>query len=306
MSKIYVIHENSEWVKPLVEEFNKRNLPFEEWFLNEGHFDLTQAPPPGVFYNRMSASSHTRGNRYAPEYTSCVLNWLEMYGSKVFNPARALYLEINKIAQYAALSAHGIVTPRTIAVCGREEIIKAARAFDKPFITKHNRAGKGLGVYKFDTHAALEAHVRSDQFEESVDGIMLLQDYIKAPTTHITRCEFIGGKFLYAVRVDTSDGFLLCPADACQIDDLFCPVGTTPTKAKFEVIEGFANPIIEKYEAFLKANNIHISGIEFIQDEQGQIFTYDVNTNTNYNPDAEKIAGVSGMGAIAEFLGSQL
>ena len=306
MSKIYVIHENSEWVAPLAQELHNRNLPFEEWFLNEGHFDLEQAPPLGVFYNRMSASSHTRGNRYAPEYTSCVLNWLQMHGREVFNPTRALYLEINKIAQYAALSEHGITVPRTIAACGKDEIIKAARLFDKPFITKHNRAGKGLGVRKFDTHAGLESYVKSDDFDESVDGITLLQDYIKAPEPYITRCEFVGGKFIYAVRVDTSEGFELCPADACQLDDMFCPVGTTPAKAKFEVIEGFADPIIAKYETFLAANNIDISGIEFIQDEQGTIYTYDVNTNTNYNSDAEKLAGVSGMGAIADFLGSKL
>ena len=31
--------------------------------------------------------------------------------------------------------------------------------------------------------------------------------------------EFVGGEFLYAVRVDTSQGFELCPADACRIDD---------------------------------------------------------------------------------------
>ena len=40
-------------------------LPFEEWFLSEGVLDLAGAPPQGVFYNRMSASSHTRGHRYA-------------------------------------------------------------------------------------------------------------------------------------------------------------------------------------------------------------------------------------------------
>ena len=38
---------------------------------------------------------------------------------------------------------------------------------------------------------------------------------------------------------------------------------------------------------------------------------YDVNTNTNYNPDAEARAGLtgtnrSGMGALAEYLGGRL
>jgi hypothetical protein len=56
----------------------------------------------------MSASSHTRGHRYAPEYTSTVLAWLDSYGRRVVNNSRALQLEINKIAQYAALRNYGI------------------------------------------------------------------------------------------------------------------------------------------------------------------------------------------------------
>jgi hypothetical protein len=38
----------------------------------------------------------------------------------------------------------------------------------------------------------------------------------------------------------------------------------------------------------------------------GEIYTYDVNTNTNYNPDAEAAAGVYGMRAIAAYLGGEL
>ena len=34
--------------------------------------DFSNIPPNGVFYNRMSASSHTRGHRYAPEDTKIV------------------------------------------------------------------------------------------------------------------------------------------------------------------------------------------------------------------------------------------
>ena len=42
-----------------------------------------------------------------------------------------------------------------------------------------------------------------------------MQRYIRAPEPFITRVEFVGGRFLYAVRVDTSQGFELCPADQC-------------------------------------------------------------------------------------------
>ena len=155
MGQIYVIHENAAWVEPLREGFSERGLPFEEWFLDRGVLDLGIEPPHGVFYNRMSASSHTRGHRYGPEYAGAVLGWLGRHGRRVINDGRALQLEISKVAQYAALSAHGVQTPKTVAAVGRDALVDAARRFDPPFITKHNRAGKGLGVRLFREPDAL-------------------------------------------------------------------------------------------------------------------------------------------------------
>jgi len=307
--KIHVIHENDAWVEPLRAAFAERNLPWEEWFLSEGLVDLAATPPDGVFYNRMSASSHTRGHRYAPELTGAVLAWLESHGRRVVNDRRALALEISKVAQYEALRAHGIRTPRTLAAVGADGIVAAARKLAAPFITKHNRAGKGLGVRLFQDVEALEAYVRGPQFEDSVDGITLVQQYIRAPQPVITRVEFVGGRFLYAVEVDTSLGFELCPADVCQAGDAFCPVGeTAPVSAtpRFRILEGFADPIVERYQRFIAQNGIGIAGIEFVADEKGEPYTYDVNTNTNYNSEAEAAAGRYGMRAIAAYLGREL
>ena len=306
--KIYVIHENDAWVEPLRAAFDELSLPYAEWFLSEGEFDLSAAPPQGVFYNRMSASSHTRGHRYAPELTGGVLAWLESHGRRVVNDSRALRLEISKIAQYEALRAYGIRTPRTIAAVGKPHIVEAARKMKGPFITKHNRAGKGLGVKLFQSVDALAEHVNGPEFEDSVDGITLIQEYIRAPEPYITRVEFVGGEFLYAVRVDTSLGFELCPADVCQVGDAFCPVGEQPAPAapRFRIVRDFHNPIIDTYRRFIAAHGIGVAGIEFIENERGEIYTYDVNTNTNYNPAAEAEAGLSGMRAIASYLGREL
>src|SRR5215210_4274102 len=155
MPKIHVIHENDAWVEPLRAAFEEEGLAYEEWFLSEGVLDFGAVPPEGVFYNRMSASSHTRGHRYGPEYTSCVLAWLESHGRRVINNSRALALEVNKLAQYGALALHGVRTPRTVAAVGRQHVVEAAKSFEGAFITKHNRAGKGLGVRLFQDHAAL-------------------------------------------------------------------------------------------------------------------------------------------------------
>ena len=298
--KIYVIHANDAWVVPLREALASRGLPYVEWFLGAGTLDLTVPPPEGVFYNRMSASSHTRGHRYAPEHAAAVIAWLERHHRPVVNNGRALQLEISKIAQYAALNAEGIPTPPTIAAVGRDAVIESGRRMEPPFITKHNRAGKGLGVHLFHDAEALAVYVSGPAFEDSVDGITLIQAYIQAPEPFITRVEFVGGEFLYAVRVDTSQGFELCPADACRIDD---DAAAVPL---FRIIDGFDHPLIEPYRRFLSANGIGIAGIEFIMDREGRAHTYDVNTNTNYNSEAEVTAGARGMDAIAAYLGAEL
>lgn len=302
MSRIHVLHENEAWVVPLRAAFQELGLPYEEWFLDEGVVRLDQAPPEGVFYNRMSASAHTRGHRFGPELTHATLNWLESHGRRVINDSRALYLEVSKLAQYAALRRAGVRTPRSLAAIGRDAVLQAARDFgETPFIVKPNRGGKGLGVRLIGSLDELEAHLDTAGEEETpLDGTWLIQQYVRAPEPFITRCEFVGGRFLYAVRVDTRDGFELCPADVCATE-------AASVGPRFEILPDFDDLILERYRRFLLDNGIGISGIEFVQDAAGEIFTYDVNTNTNYNPEAEAaFGGPQGMKAIAAYLGEEL
>jgi hypothetical protein len=297
--RIFVLHENTPWVEPLRRELVGIDAPFSEWFLDQGLVDLTSTPPEGIFYNRMSASSHTRGHRYAPEYTAAVLAWLTKHGRAIVNGERALQLEISKVAQYEALAEFGIETPATIAAIGREYIPSAAAGIGYPLILKHNRAGKGLGVKLIYSQAALQEHLEGETFEDSIDGIMLVQRYIKAPEPFITRVEFIGGKLLYAVRVDTSGGFELCPADACRVEQASESCPAIAPGDKFQIVPRFDHPLVSSWQSFLAANEIGVAGIEFIEDAQGRAYTYDVNTNTNYNPDAEAKDGRRGMQAVA-------
>jgi glutathione synthase/RimK-type ligase-like ATP-grasp enzyme len=312
MSRIHVLHENPAWLPPLAQALDQRGLPWTEWFLHEATFDLAAPPPEGVFYNRMSASSHTRDHRFSAELTACVLAWLTRWGRRVVNGPGALDLEISKVRQYGALEQSGIATPRSVMVAGRERIVAAAeRHFARqPVILKPNRGGKGLGVRLFHTAASLAAYVESAAYEAPVDGVQLLQEYVRAPAPFITRAEFVGGRFLYAVEVDTSDGFELCPADACAVGDANCPVGAAP-RHKFQIVEGIADTLRARLERFLAAAGIDIAGIEFITDTTGRTLVYDVNTNTNYNQEAEARAGRSGTvrsgpGAIAAYLGAEL
>ena len=115
MNKIFIIHENDEWVEPLRVNLYDLHVPFEEWHMDIVNINTSNPPPLGVFYNRMSASSHTRGHHYAPEYTAVVLNWLESNNRKIINNSRALCLELSKSLQYNELIKESNDTAKLIS-----------------------------------------------------------------------------------------------------------------------------------------------------------------------------------------------
>ena len=72
------------------------------------------------------------------------------------------------------------------------------------------------------------------------------------------------------------------------------------------ILKDYKNSEIVTYEKFLEQNDIEIAGIEYITDTSGIHYSYDVNTNTNYNSVAEKKVGMFGMKEIALFLKEEL
>ena len=325
---IYIIHENPEWIPPFKEAFDRAGVGFSEILLTQGGISLDSIPPQGVFWSRLSASSHTRDNAFSKEYGRALLAWLEGYGRCVINGSSVLELEVSKVKQALLLDSFfksqnaDFKTPKTIAVFGKTDLINAARSFaknlnNKPFITKHNQGGKGLGVRLFEDIEEFSSYVESSEFELAIDGITLLQEYVESREAFITRCEFIGGKFHYAVRVDTSNGaFELCPADACQIDSKVgsSKAATRPSLAgaacevgagdKFSLRKDIdaTSPIVRCLEKFLAAYQIYVAGIEFIESVSGDIVVYDINTNTNYNSILESKIRQSGGVAAADRL----
>ena len=306
---VYVIHENNEWVEPLRRAFDAQGIPYAEWFVDGGTIDLAGVPPEGVFYNRMSASSHTRAHRFAVELTGPLLAWLQHHERRVVNGRRALQLEVSKFEQYLALRSAGVRTPQTLAANGGPEILAAAHTLGQtPFILKPNRGGKGLGVRLFNSVAELARHLGSAA-DMSLDGIELVQEYIRPANGSITRMEFIGGAYYYQVDVDTSGGFELCPADVCEVGAQFCPAPGEEERKKFRLAARDPDhALVAKLEQFLKANDAEVAAAEYVENERGERFVYDINMNTNYNQQAERDAGNSrrAMHRVAEFLGSEL
>lgn len=218
------------------------------------------------------------------------------------NGRRVIELEMSKADQLAALRAAGIEVPRTVAAVGRDALLTAADGFPVPFIVKPNQGGKGLGVRRFESLAELGEYVRSDEYEEPVDGIALLQEFVPAAEPFVTRVEIIGGRFHYAIAADTGrGGYELCPADACAVDARPGPDAPAPP-GLFTLREGFDHPVVGRYLEFARRNGIEIAGFEFIETADGRAVTYDVNTNTNYNPDVDASASRSGPDQVAAYL----
>ena len=108
---------------------------------------------------------------------------------------------------------------------------------------------------------------------------------------------------MYGLQSDTSEGFQLCPADACDIPAQAPEVCPTDGVAKFSPSPLVADdPLVQQYLGFCAAEGLEIAGIEFVEDDSGQRFSYDVNGTTNYNSAVGEQLGIDGMREIARYL----
>ncbi len=180
-------------------------------------------------------------------------------------------------------------------------------------IIKPNQGGKGFGVKLINTMNELDKLLEDKLFNSSKDDTWLLQEKISTNEEFITRMEFIGGNFIYSLKVFSKNSFELCPADACEVDlDQFCPVDEindiNNSQPSFFIDDDPDKNLAKQLTIFLKKHQIEVAGVEFIRNKDGVPIFYDINTNTNYNLNAEKQSKVNknGMEEIALFLKSEL
>jgi D-alanine-D-alanine ligase-like ATP-grasp enzyme len=295
---VHVLHENPEWMPPFAAAFAAEGVDWDETLVTGGSLDLTATPAEGLWWSRMSASAHTRGHTAAAEHARALLDVLEAHGRRVVNGRAVLDLELSKLRQLALLRAARIAVPRTVAVVGGRpaDVLAAAATVRPPVVVKPNRGGKGLGVTRFDSVDALAAALPG--LDEPVDGVLLVQEYVEPARPRITRAEIVGGELVYAITADTErGGFQLCPADACAVDG-------TPASLFALRTEPLPSGLADAYESFARWHGLEVAGFEFIETADGRAVTYDVNTNTNYNPDVEAVAPRSAARAVARYLGT--
>jgi glutathione synthase/RimK-type ligase-like ATP-grasp enzyme len=184
---------------------------------------------------------------------------------------------------------------------GREQILSLSGSFEGSFITKHNQGGKGLGIQKFESTDALAAHLDSPDFDPGPDGKIILQQYIQSPEPRITRVELLGNRMLYAMYSSTTQGFELCPSDACQLKSDVCPADGSSDKFSLRPLTP-DDPLVQQYLRLMRNTGISVAGIEFIEDEKGRRYTYDINGTTNYSGALIRETGIDGMAELAGYI----
>ncbi len=308
---VHILYENDAWNPPILEALEEAGLPYALHFVDDGLIDPAVAPAEGIWLNRVSPSSHTRDHAHTVGLTREVLFWLEHHGRIVINGSRAFEIEMSKLRQDLLLQKHGLPTPRTVLAVGAAQLKAAANTFDGAFITKHNQGGKGLGIQLFSNAEQLASWMDHGHFDPGPDGKVILQQYIQAPEPFITRVEIVGGRFLFAMRSRTDDGFQLCPSDACQVpasNPDVCPAdGSAASASKFSPSPLTADdPLVQKLIKLMAAEGIDLAGTEFIEDTEGRRYVYDINGTTNYSGVLAEQTGVHGMKELAAWIRREL
>ena len=96
---VHILFENPDWLPPLEEGLKAEGFPIRLVPLTEGAIDPFSPPPEGIWINRISPSSHTRGNTRTVALAREFLYWLESHDRWVINGSQAFEIEMSKLRQ---------------------------------------------------------------------------------------------------------------------------------------------------------------------------------------------------------------
>ena len=296
-----ILYEHPEWFIPLFAELERRGIPYNRIDASTLRWDPAVTDVPySVVVNRMSPSSWLRGNGSTIQSTAHYLAYLEDIGVPVINGSEAYGYEISKARQLRLLNRLDIAHPSGRVINNSSEAVEAARGLTYPVIVKPNVGGSGAGIVSFDTPQTLGLAARSGALEFGPDDTALVQEHLQAEGEAIVRVEFLGGEFLYAIRLLLTPGtFNLCPADYCDLP------GVAARDNAPAPIEAFkpSPEIIDDAKRLLDATGADLGGVEYlINAETGEPTFYDINALSNFVADAKTVIGFDPFVDLVDFI----
>jgi len=275
-----VLYEHPDWFRPLFAALERRGLAYST-VATGSWFDPTAHAPAPLVLNRLAMSAFLREAEHPIFWGLAMLSHFERSGARVLNGSRALAVDTSKAQQLSLLASLGLAVPRTLAVHRRSELTAAAAAIGYPVLVKANIGGAGAGIVRYDRSDELRAAVTDGTIPTSIDGVLLVQEYVPARGGVSHRLETLDRRFLYAIDVEGGDQFDLCPADACTLDN-----GIRLRAAEPDY------PIRAAAEAIARAAHLDLGGVEYlIDDRDGSLRFYDINALSNYVANPLEVLG---------------
>ena len=180
----------------------------------------------------------------------------------------------------------------------QEDLPRLAAEIGYPVMVKVNVGGSGAGMVRYERAEELAAAIEDGMTPRSVDGVLLVQQYVPARDARVFRCEVLDGRLLYAIALSGAGStFDLCPADVCMVDK--------PTIT----IEAFTPPakITAAVERVAALAGLDVGGIEYmIDDSDGAARFYDLNALSNFVADPRKVLGFDPHDDLVEYLIGQI
>ncbi len=296
-AELAVLYEHPQWFQPLFAALDRRGVRYEAIQLSGHRFDPAdpKAPAP-LILSRVAQSSFLREPEHPIFYAAALLDHWQRCGAHVLNGANVLAIDSSKARQLSLITSLGHAVPKSRIVHRVRDLAAAAESFGYPLIVKANIGGSGAGIVRYGSREELLASIEEGTVPQSIDGVLLVQDYVPARGGTITRIETLGGKFLYAIEVDTGgDNFDLCPADACV---------ARPGRAAVRMSAVTpAQEVIRAAEQIAQATGLAVGGVEAILDDRdGTPRFYDINAMSNFVADPLNVLGWDPHDRLVDFL----
>jgi glutathione synthase/RimK-type ligase-like ATP-grasp enzyme len=275
MTDLAILYEHPAWFAPLFAALDRRGIDFAAVHADGHAFDPAAPPPAPVVFNRIAMSSFLRAGEHPIFYAQALMAHWQAGGARIVNGADALAIDASKARQLSLIAALGLGTPATRIVHRAADLVAASAGLRFPIVVKANIGGSGAGIVRFDSAADLAEAVAVGTTPDSIDRVLLLQEYVPVRGGAITRIETLGGEYLYAIDVDGGGGFDLCPADACLVE---------PGKPAVRIARADPAPaLIEAAERIVRAAGIDVGGVEvMVDDRDGTPRFYDINALSNF------------------------
>jgi glutathione synthase/RimK-type ligase-like ATP-grasp enzyme len=296
-----ILYEHPSWFEPLFSALDRRGIVFEPIELAGHRFDPSRRVVPApLILSRVAQSSFLREPEHPIFYAAALLDHWSRCGARVLNGADVLAIDSSKARQLSLIASLGLAIPETRVVHRARDLSAAAESMAYPLLVKANIGGSGAGIVRYSSAEELRASVANGTIPQSVDQVLLVQDYVPPRSGTITRIETLGGRYLYAIEVESDgDNFDLCPADACVARPgrgAIRMTGVTPSAE-----------IIDAAERIARAARLDLGSVEVVIDDRDGIPRfYDINAMSNFVADPLNVLGWDPHDRLIDFLESLL